>query len=79
MKNGNRAWMLLVCLASSLAVSLAGIVYTGLSDQENNRQWCELLTTLDRAYSSATPTTELGRQVAKSIHRLTDAFECEVA
>lgn len=78
MRNGGRAWMLLMCLASALVVSIAGVVYTGHSNQENNRQWCELLTPLDRAYSSTPPATELGREVARAIHGLSLRFGCEV-
>lgn len=76
MKLPGRAWMLLACLASSLAVSIAGVIYTGLSTQDNNRQWCELLGTLDSAYSSTPPTTDLGRRVAGSIHTLNVRFGC---
>ena len=46
--------------------------------RNNNRQWCDLMTTLDSAYSdpNATPTTELGKRVAIAISKLRDTFEC---
>lgn len=76
MRNRSLAWMLLISFCSAVVVSVAGVIYTGHSNQENNRQWCELLTPLDRAYSSSPPQTELGRQVARSIHNLTERFGC---
>lgn len=54
------------------------IGYTNYVRDESNQQWCDLMTTLDRAYSSpdAAPTTELGKRVAAAIARLRDTFEC---
>jgi hypothetical protein len=70
-------WALLVSFASALAVSIAGVVYTGHSNADRDREWCELLTTLDAAYSSTPPQSRVGTKVAEAIHRLTATFECE--
>lgn len=87
MEKKRMAWSLLVSFLSAVAVSVAGVVYTGLSQSENNerihqqqvennRQWCELLSTLDIAYSSTPPQSELGRKVANAIHQLSQSFDC---
>lgn len=79
--------MLLISFVSALVVSVATIVYTGITQAnnnerinqvitDNNRQWCELLSPLDKAYSSGVPSTELGKVVANAIHRIHDKFEC---
>lgn len=75
-KNRGLLWSVLLSLLSALAVSIAGVVYTGQSNAENNRQWCELLNTLDTAYSSTPPKTELGKKVAIKIHELRIDFGC---
>ena len=77
-KKGNRSlvWTLLAALLSAVAVSVSGVVYTGITTNNNNQKWCELLTTLDGAYKSLPPATELGRKVAESIHKLRNNFEC---
>lgn len=78
---------LLITLLSAVIVSVSGVVYTGVTQSknneelhqqqiENNRQWCELLTPLDNAYSSTPPATQLGRNVAAAIHKLRQSFEC---
>lgn len=80
-------WMLLVSFCSALFVSVSTVIYTGVNQAknnekiqqqqiENNRQWCELLTTLDNAYSTLPPQSELGKKIATSIHKLRKDFEC---
>ena len=43
---------------------------------EQERRWCALLGPLNRAYSSQTPTTPVGQQVATAIRGLHEAFGC---
>lgn len=77
-------WYLLVTIvASILVLSICGVGYTTYVDgkrasaeREADRNWCTLLTTLDEAYSSAPPTTELGRRVAKAIRDLRLRLDC---
>jgi hypothetical protein len=45
-------------------------------NRESDARWCDLLSTLDTAYSSTPPSTELGRRVAQSIDDLRTEFEC---
>lgn len=66
----------LIAFASALVVSVSSVVYTGVEASNNNQQWCELLTTLDKAYTSLPPATALGKKVAKSIHDLRLNFDC---
>lgn len=81
-------YLLAACALSMLFVFIGGVFYTRSVDQkraaferaarmEADRRWCSVLNTLDKAYSSNTPTTELGRQVAESIHRLSVEFGCK--
>lgn len=75
-KNRSLLWSMLISFLCALVISLSGIIYTGQSNADNNRQWCELLTTLDTAYSSTPPQSELGLKVARSIHQLKENFGC---
>jgi hypothetical protein len=70
-------WALLCTLLSAVAVAVFSVVYTGQTNEENNRQWCELLTTLDTAYSATPPQTPTGQRLARSIRSLTRSFDCE--
>jgi hypothetical protein len=70
-------WALLCTLLSGVAVAVFSVIYTGQSVEDRDREWCELLTTLDGVYSSVPPSTPTGQRVAASIHRLTITFECE--
>jgi uncharacterized protein involved in cysteine biosynthesis len=80
-------WVLLISFISALTFSVASVIITGIFQDknnekihqqqiDNNRQWCELLSPLDKAYSSTVPATELGKKVAEAIHKLHNSFEC---
>lgn len=75
--------LLFVCL-SVVTIGAINLAWTSHVDgqreqaeREADRRWCLLLTTLDRAYSSVPPSTELGRQVAAAITRLTVDLNCK--
>lgn len=44
--------------------------------RESERQWCELLITLDNAYNKTPPRSSNAVNVAQEIHRLRLKFEC---
>lgn len=46
------------------------------TERESDQRWCQLLTTLDEAYSTTPPTSELGRKVAVAIHDLRTTLDC---
>lgn len=69
-------YILLTILVSVLAVSAAGIIYTGYESHQSDLRWCELLNTLNQAYTTSPPQTETGRMVAKSIAHLHGSFGC---
>lgn len=46
------------------------------AEREADRRWCQLLSTLDQAYSAVPPSTELGRKVAAAIHDLKTELDC---
>lgn len=66
-----RAWWALVVTIVSLcsAVGLS-IGYTARSVQRSDRQWCELLRSLDQPLPSATPVTDRQRGIARQIHQI---------
>jgi hypothetical protein len=87
MKDRTTAKLVIACFLSAFVASGTSIVYTGVSQANNNeelqnereatdRQWCELLAPLDKAYSTTLPATELGRSVARAIHNIADKFDC---
>lgn len=77
-------WITLTSIALSvLALAIAGVAYTSYvdgqrekSEREADQRWCTLLGTLDEAYSTVPPTTELGRRVALAIHTLRRDLKC---
>lgn len=78
-----RWYALAVTVASVLVVGATAIGWTNYSlgrtsatERENDRRWCALLNTLDQAYSSSPPTSEVGRRVAAAIHTLRSDLEC---
>lgn len=77
-------WIVLVSIVLSvMALAVAGVGYTSYVDgrreaaeREADQRWCDLLVTLDDAYGSGTPTTELGRRVAEAVHTLRTELQC---
>ena len=70
-----------------ILVTVFNVFYTQSVDRQSqerreqveraaDQRWCRLLTTLDTAYNTSTPASELGRQVAKAIHDLRTELRC---
>lgn len=55
---------------------IGGILYTNFVQQQADRQWCELIVTLDQAYQAEPPQTELGQRIAAAMHQLREEFDC---
>jgi len=78
-----KRYAILAVLLSVLMLGVGGHFYIGhvdrqreAAERESDRRWCELLTTLDEAYSTVPPTTELGRRVATAIRTLRTDLSC---
>lgn len=77
-------WAALAAVVLSMfLLAAANVIYTGWVDsqrdeaeREADRRWCALLVTLDDAYSSTPPATEIGRRVAAAIHSLRTDLDC---
>lgn len=77
-------WIVLVSIVLSvMGLAVAGVLYTSYVDgqrekaeREADQRWCELLNTLDQAYGSAVPATDLGRRVADAVHNLRVGLDC---
>lgn len=78
-----RWYLLVVTFAATLLLAVLGVLYTNWSisrqdkaERENDRRWCEMLVTLDDAYGSTPPQSELGRRLAADIHKLRIDLGC---
>jgi hypothetical protein len=70
-------WYSLVALLVSMFVlAVAGVVYTRHVQHESERKWCSLISTLDAAYQSQPPQTQLGRNLAADMARLRRQLRC---
>lgn len=77
-------WRILLTVGvSMMTLAVAGVLYTGyvdgqreIAERESDRRWCALLNTLDQAYTTAPPTTELGRRAAEEIRKLRTGLDC---
>jgi hypothetical protein len=69
-------YSLIMTYVSCVVIAVGAVLYANYVDRNSNRQWCDLVVPLDQAYTSQVPTTELGRTVARAIHRIRDSFEC---
>lgn len=67
---------LIMVFVSIIIVTVTGIFYTGYSIRKNNQKWCEFLITMDEAYESIPPTSDLGKKIFRSFHELKINYEC---
>jgi hypothetical protein len=70
-----RAWyaLLMVLLAAALLV-VVNIAYTAYAQEENNRKWCDVMTTLDTQNTPAT--TPQAVDFRRKIHKLRLGLGC---
>lgn len=67
-------WALLMVLVSAFLVAGACVLYTQHVQQENNRKWCDVMTTLDRQSTPAT--TPQSVDFRRKIHELRLSLGC---
>lgn len=67
-------WSVLMVLITAVLVSGASIVYTGYLQRENNRKWCDVMTTLDKQNTPAT--TPQAVDFRRKIHTLRINLGC---
>lgn len=69
-------YSLLAILATAVVLAGSGFWYTNHVQRQGDQRWCDLLVTMDEAYSLSTPRTEVGRRVAALMHKLRVDFGC---
>jgi hypothetical protein len=72
-----RLWYaVLVAICACVVVAGTSVWYADHTQRQQQRQWCELMISLDDAYRATPPTTKIGQNVASEIRRLRNAFGC---
>lgn len=67
-------WSMLMVLITAILISGASLLYSGYQQRENNRKWCDVMTTLDRQNTPAT--TPQSVDFRRKIHKLTIGLGC---
>jgi hypothetical protein len=68
-------WALFMVLLAAFLVAAGGVGYTNYVQRENNRKWCDVMTTLDKQTTPAT--TPQSVAFRRKIHKLTVGLGCE--
>jgi hypothetical protein len=69
-------YALITVIVSILGVGFGVILYAQHIDEESNRHWCGVVSTLDDAYSEHTAVTALGQDLARELKQLRNDFGC---
>lgn len=69
-------WSVLMVVLSTLAVSIAGVVYTNSTVRNSERKWCSIITSIDDRNTQQPPNTPAGQQFAQDIHKLRTDYHC---
>jgi hypothetical protein len=75
-----RKWLLysiLMTALSSITMGVVSIEYANHAIAQNQRQWCEIVTTLNDIYQQNPPTTPTGQHLAHEFARLRISFGCD--
>lgn len=74
--NRSVLYALAVVFVSVIVVAAMSIWYANHVAEESNRNWCDLVTTLDAAYQANPPQSPIGRQLAADMHNLRVRLGC---
>jgi hypothetical protein len=69
-------YSLLAIMVTAFVLAGTGFWYTNHVQRQGDQRWCDLLVTMDDAYSAGTPTTEIGRKIAALMRKLRADFDC---
>lgn len=71
-------YSLVAVVVSTIFIAALCIWYTNYAVRESDRQFCELITVLDEAYTApdAPPPTERGKRIGLAIRKLRADFGC---
>jgi len=61
---------------SVLALALGSFIYTNHAAEQEGRNFCALVGTLDAAYAAQPPQTATGHLVAAEVHALYESLHC---
>lgn len=79
MTTHTRKWVLYPVLAAALSSLVMGgvaIEYANYVATRNQRQWCEIVVTLDDANKTNPPTDPISRHLAEEFSRIRNDFGC---
>ena len=63
-------------LASSIVVSIVALLFALHAVDQSERKWCDIVTSLNAAYTQQPPSTPTGVEVARRIADLSRSLEC---
>jgi hypothetical protein len=76
MTRAKLVWLLLAVVLSNVVIGTVGITLTLGANARSDRQWCDLLGTLDDAYRLNPPVTDTGQDIARKTAALRARFGC---
>lgn len=74
-------WAIATNIVCTLAVVIAGVVYTNHVARESESKWCGVVVTLDDSYATprspgAAPPSAVGQRMMEEMKRLRHEFHC---
>lgn len=69
-------WSLFMVLVAAIVVALGSVAYTGHTQEQADRRWCELLETLDNP-TAPPPETPRGAEIQREVRQLRSDLGCE--
>lgn len=70
-------YLLVVAFLSSVIMGALAIVHADHVGRRSNQQWCDVVSTLDDAYTANPPQTETGQRIAREMRRMRRDFDCK--
>lgn len=70
-------YLVVITLITAMISPLGTIVYTNYVDRKNRQEWCELIVTIDDAYTANPPENETAERFADLMHRRRESLGCK--
>lgn len=71
-----RAYAVGAIFLSAMLMAGVALVVALRANAESDRKWCEVVTTMDDAYRSSPPQTDIGRKLANDMAELRRRLGC---
>jgi hypothetical protein len=70
-------YLIVITLVTAMISPFGTVVYVNYVDRKNRQDWCDLVTTFNKAYENNPPDNETAKRVAELMERRRESLGCK--